>query len=389
MHRVCELCKIDKQAITLHRQVFLLPSDNVLSSYDVVACPSCNFLYASSLGTAQPDYYINATHHLSASGVPQGLSKIHHDFIDFIETHCLRLACSTPILDVGASMGHFLNLFKKRGYNDLTGIEAAQNSSQLARDTYDIDVRCQLLDNFTTERKYELVTISGVLEHLTELHEKISTLSNLIAPDGYLFIAVPDASRFNKNTQAEPFLEFASEHINFFTPTSIHRLLSAHKFGLIAIDSIHNSYYGNHQLVAIYKNNGATVKDQNNNSPTDIAAMQEYISQSDNILITINNRLRNLVTDQNPVTIWGTGQLTARLLANSELGKLNITRFIDKNMALHGSNYFGRQIFDPSTLSSSQETVIISSAIHYQEISTELHSLIDFSGKIINLFGEK
>lgn len=386
MYRKCELCETGQPPITLHRQAFILPCDNSLSAYDVVACPNCNFLYASSQNKPQSDYYINATHHLSASGVPEGLSKIHHDFIDFIENNCAPLSHRTSILDVGASAGHFLNLFKTRGYIDLTGIEAAQNSSTLARNMYGIDVRVQLIDDFIADRKYELVTINGVLEHLTQLQEKVDTLSEIITPEGHLFIAVPDASHFNKNTQAEPFLEFASEHINFFTPTSIHSLLSAHKFGLISCDSIYNSYYGNNQFVAIYKNNASSVTKKTNKNLSDIEAMMEYISQGECILTSINTRLQALVTNKDPVAIWGVGQLTARLLANSELGNLNITRFIDNNETLHGSTYFKRQIFAPSSLSDSCETVIISSAIHHHEITTEINSLTNFSGKIVNLF---
>lgn len=385
MQRICELCGTSEQTIPLHHQPFVLPSDNTLSSYDVVACQQCSFLYATHLNSSRPNYYTDATHHLSAFGLPDGLSKIHHDFINFIEMNCEALSPHTSILDVGASMGHFLNLFKVRGYSDLTGIEAAQNADLLARSTYEIDVRCQLLDSFISERKYELVTISGVLEHLTELHDKITRLSNLITSNGYLFVAVPDASRFNKNTQAEPFLEFASEHINFFSPSTLHQLLSTHKFGLISCDSIYNSYYGNYQLVAIYKNNSAPVTNNSDTISTDIEAMREYIFQGEQRLLSINNRLRQLVTTQSPVVIWGTGQLTARLLAGSELAKLNITRFIDNNRAMQGSTYFGRQITSPNTLSNSCETVIISSVIHHRAIGTEISLLPNFSGNIVNL----
>lgn len=385
MQRICELCGTSKQAIPLHHQPFVLPSDNTLSSYDVVACPQCYFLYATHLNPSHPNYYTDATHHLSAFGLPEGLSKIHHDFINFIEMNCEGLSPQTSILDVGASMGHFLNLFKVRGYNDLTGIEAAQNADLLARSTYGIDVRCQLLDSFISERKYELVTISGVLEHLTELHDKVTRLSNLITANGYLFVAVPDASRFNKNTQAEPFLEFASEHINYFSPNSLHQLLTTHKFGLISCDSIYNSYYGNYQLVAFYKNNSASVTNNSDTISTDLEAMREYIFQCEQRLVSINNRLRRLVTTQSPVVIWGTGQLTARLLAGSELAKLNITRFIDNNRAMQGSTYFGRQITSPNTLSNSCETVIISSVIHHRAIGTEISLLPNFSGDIVSL----
>lgn len=174
--RLCELCATPQKATVLHHQSFILPHIDMENAYDVLSCPNCGFLYASTLASNHPDYYVNATHHLSASGIPLGLAKIHESFIDFIETHCEHLSHSSPILDVGASMGHFLNVFKRRGYNNLTGIEAAQNADRLAQKTYGIDVRCQLIDNFRPEIKYQLVTISGVLEHLTGLQEKIALL---------------------------------------------------------------------------------------------------------------------------------------------------------------------------------------------------------------------
>lgn len=114
--------------------------------------------------------------------------------------------------------------------------------------------------------------------------------------------------------------------------------------------------------------------------------MQKYILKCKQGVTSLNDRLRPIVTSQEPVTIWGVGQLTARLLANSTLSQANITKFIDSNVSMHGRSYYGRQISPPSLLRGNCETVIVASAIHQTTIVNELNSLEGFTGNIVTLF---
>lgn len=341
-------------------------------------------MYASPENDIDPNYYVNATHHLNENGIPKGLSLIHGDFIEFVIRNHPEINLDTRIIDAGASMGHFLNEFKQRGFTDLTGIEASLHSATLARKHYGLTIHNKLLNQYIPDRKFDLVTLSGVLEHLTNLDLQISLLSKLLEANGYLFIAVPDAASFYKNKQPEPFLEFAFEHINFFTNSSLNFLLQSHGFSLIKSDSIYNDFYGNNQLIALYKKNHnlppLPTKDQKG-----IFSLTRYISASNNSLEKLNAHFQPLAISQEPLSIWGTGQLTARLLANSLLKKTNIQCFIDSNASMQGRFYFGRKILHPSALKNGKQNVLVASYVHRDSIISDLRSIEGFSGRIIPL----
>lgn len=384
--RGCEICLQDGEAEVLHHQNFLLHGSEQTSSYDIVACPACHFLYAMPAAFPNTDYYVESDHHLHPDGVPAGLATIHGQFLDFIETHCPGLNTGSAILDIGASMGHFLNCFKKKGYIDLNGIEASQQAHRLAKEQYGLDVTSSTLESFQTEKQYQLITLCGVLEHFTALRDKVAHMASLLAPGGYLFVAVPDASRFATNRQGEPFLEFASEHINFFTPLSLDRLLATQGFRKIAQESAANDFYGNHQLMGLYcRESAGTLQVVASGDIASVAAMKTYVTQGRHRLHLVDQALRPLVDTREPVVIWGTGQLTARLLASSAMTRLNIATFVDNNRSMQGMSYFGLPVRAPSSLAGSQQTVLIASLVHAQAIQAEARRIPGFSGRIVTL----
>lgn len=386
MTRSCEICGHDGQVQTLHHQAFFLPSNNQANTYDVVVCPTCQFLYASPTTLPNASYYFEADHHLSPNGPALGLGAIHRQFLDFIEAHVQDLGVDTPILDIGASMGHFLNCFKEKGLLNLTGLEASQHAHRLAKERYGIYVDSSTLESFQTDKTFQLITLCGVLEHLTALRDKLARIASLLMPGGQLFIAVPDASRFDINRQGEPFLEFASEHINFFTPTSLDRLLATQGFTKIAQESAPNDFYGNHQLMGLYALDSNTTSLHPLLDDSDsITAIETYITSGRQRLELVNKALASLLQSNEPVIIWGTGQLTARLLANSDMAKLNIDAFVDNNPSMQGRHYFGRLIKAPSTLAGSQLTILIASFVHARAIEAEARQIPEFSGRIFAL----
>lgn len=343
-------------------------------------------MYASPAATPDADYYIEADHHLHQNSVPEGLAAIHRQFQAFIEAHASTLQPCHAILDIGASMGHFLNIFKEKGYSNLIGIEASRNAHRMAMERYNIEVASCTLETFETSRRFQLITLCGVLEHLIGLRDKVARIASLLAPDGLLFVAVPDASRFASNRQGEPFLEFASEHINFFTPASLDRLLAQQGLQKVAQDSIANCFYGNHQLVGLYclANRNLRQAPENDDTPS-VANMKAYIAHGLQRLSIVNQTLDPLVASGEAVVIWGTGQLTARLLASSNMSRLKIEAFVDNNSAMHGRTYHDRPVHPPRFLAGSNATLLIASLVHAEAIQAEASRIPGFSGKILSL----
>lgn len=75
-----------------------------------------------------------------------------------------------------------------------------------------------------------------ILEHLWDIKNLLRKVDKFLKKDGYLFITVPDAGNFYNNFE-EPFGEFSSEHINFYSIPSLFRLLKSYQCSYIKTDN--------------------------------------------------------------------------------------------------------------------------------------------------------
>lgn len=368
----------------IHRQHFLFPGQAQAVHYDVVACHACGFAFASDIPdqTMLNSFYQEAEHHLHLE-VPAGLSRIHDAFFAFVQQH-VPLPEQLRVLDIGSGMGHFLSRFKAAGVVELLGIEPSLAAARLGREIYGIEILTETLDTLSAGRSFGLVSLCGVLEHIADLKRSAGQIAGLVDEDGYLFIAVPDALSFGAAPPAESFLEFALEHINFFSEASLDSLLSGVGFEKVEVISQHNAFYDNHYLLALYRKTGMAregVIDQESAS-----SLRRYVAFSRLKLEPVEALARQLEESGEPVVIWGAGALTSRLLCDTRLGHVNLCAVIDRNRNLQGKTLLGVAICAPeSVVQHAGATVFIASTTYAEEIKQTLLSEYDWTGRIISL----
>lgn len=127
------------------------------------------------------------------------------------------------LLDIGAGTGDFLNQAKIRGWN-VYGVEPNAKAIKLALEKgiiLELD-----LDKFAG-KKFDVITLWHVLEHIPNLEETIVKLSNLVKPDGTLIVAVPNFKSFDAKHYQEFWAAYdAPRHIWHFSKKSIEKLFS-------------------------------------------------------------------------------------------------------------------------------------------------------------------
>ncbi|MHC5347911.1 class I SAM-dependent methyltransferase [Metapseudomonas furukawaii] len=382
--RHCEICAGADQDL-IRRQHFLFPGQAAPVHYDVVACRQCGFAFATDI----PDqsvlnaFYQGAEHHLHQQ-VPPGLARIHEDFFDFVRTH-VPLPGTLRVLDIGSGMGHFLSRFKAAGLDDLLGIEPSPAAARLGREAYGIDIRPETLDSLSDAQPFGLVSLCGVLEHIADLTGGMAKISTLLEEGGYLFLAVPDVMSFGAAPPAEPFLEFALEHINFFSETSLDNLLRGAGFEKVEVISQHNDFYDNHYLLALYRKAGeGSVAIEPDRSSAD--SLRRYVAFSQARLAPVAEQAEQLVASGEPLVIWGAGGLTSRLLCDTRLGEANIRAIVDRNKALQGKPLLGVAITAPESVREHPDaTVFIASTTYAEEIRRTLVDAYGWTGRIICL----
>ena len=97
------------------------------------------------------------------------------------------------ILDIGAGTGDFLFQAKSKKW-DVEGVEVNPAARKLAKEK-GVELKDAL--NQVTDRKFDVITLWHVLEHIPNLEETIQQIENLLAPGGTVLIAVPNYKSFD------------------------------------------------------------------------------------------------------------------------------------------------------------------------------------------------
>ncbi|WP_026451833.1 class I SAM-dependent methyltransferase [Aequorivita capsosiphonis] len=127
------------------------------------------------------------------------------------------------LLDVGAGTGEFLKVAKEKSWN-VQGMEPNENARRLASEK-GIELKSSLSDFH--ENQFDVVTLWHVLEHIPNLEETISQLSDLVKPNGTLIIAVPNFKSYDAKHYKEFWAAFdVPRHLWHFSKVSIEKLFS-------------------------------------------------------------------------------------------------------------------------------------------------------------------
>ena len=103
-----------------------------------------------------------------------------------------RLRSVETVLDVGSGAGEFVFAAK---YLDekVTGLEPNIQCSDYCRDELELDVTTGFIASYRyPSGMFDLIILSHVLEHLNDPVGSLSILRDWLAPDGLIFIAVPN-----------------------------------------------------------------------------------------------------------------------------------------------------------------------------------------------------
>lgn len=367
----------------------MLPCHNKKHKYDIVACEKCGFIYADNIPN-QKNYdvmYRESSKYVYNKQIPAGLINIHQKIFYIVEEYYKKnyhKDRDISIIDIGCSTGHLLSIFRENGYRDISGIEPSKSCCAAAKKLYGINVFNGTLSEYRASKKYDLVILSGVLEHMVELDKVINDVKLILSNKGMLLIVVPDVDKFSKNPR-EPFSEFSLEHINYFNRASLNSLLGKYFLSNVAAKDINAKFYNTGALTALY----AKTNDRNtiNKDEGGIRNIKNYIFASAKKMAVIEKKIIPLVESKSKIVIWGVGSLVARLLASTNLMKLNIKAFVDSNESMQGKRINGIEIYSPDVIKSigSDCDILIGTSVYKDEIKSALLEKFKYKGNIVEV----
>ena len=341
--------------------------DNLDMSYKVGSCNECGFIYAYHLST--PDIFTKYYSSLSKYDFSEG--EYSESTVDVLRSNAAISVCQAyvhpdcQIADIGCGLGYLLSCFRKHGYQRLWGIDPGPSSPRSAS-------RCFGLENVYTGSIAEasslipisdinLVTLTGVLEHLWDIRPDIRGLVSSMKPGSYILVEVPALENFDAISD-EPFGELSLEHIHFFSVRSLNNFM--HSVGLSCVQNMILPLPAGtaDSLFSLYRISGkpsqACIPSQAAGTNLEDHAFTKYLTASSLIYAKALEKI-----PLGKFCLYGAGSHTARLLANlSSHQRERIVAIVDSNPNLTGKTIGKWRIGPPKALSKlSNVPVVISS----------------------------
>jgi SAM-dependent methyltransferase len=128
------------------------------------------------------------------------------------------------LLDVGAYCGYFLDVARQAGYR-AEGIElsawAASRAALLGVAVEDES----LADRAASGRRYDVVTMWDVVEHLADPRAELASAFRLVSPGGRLYLSTIDAASLVARVMGRRWPWLMDMHLYYFTRHTIAKLL--------------------------------------------------------------------------------------------------------------------------------------------------------------------
>ena len=132
------------------------------------------------------------------------------------------------VLEVGAGIGSQTQIFSSKiTFKTWTCLEPDLHNIDLIQDKYTDDNRFvfvpSTLVNFVTDKRYDLIILADVLEHIPNDSSALEHLVSLLAPNGILLIYVPACQFLYSDFDASigHFRRYSSPTLNYVIPKSV------------------------------------------------------------------------------------------------------------------------------------------------------------------------
>jgi len=211
--------------------------------YRVVECARCGHVYVNPRLPAERLHEMYQEEYWSSERAKEfGYQQYLAEAPLYLRTYAMRAEVLAPyvqgpghVLDVGCAAGFFLKVMADAGWRT-TGVEISAPMVAYARDTLGLSDmhRGDLLTVDLGARRFDVIAMWDVIEHLERPQDHLARARELLADDGVLVLETQNvASRFARLMGPRWQHYKHEEHLYHFHPASLRRLLAEAGFEVL------------------------------------------------------------------------------------------------------------------------------------------------------------
>ncbi|MEQ1885357.1 MAG: class I SAM-dependent methyltransferase [Bryobacteraceae bacterium] len=386
--RGCPICSSTHSQVLFEQRFEQLSGAHLLYGYDVSICDECGAGYADKIPPqSEFDRYYRELSKYDYSDRPTEArpaeDQRYLDMADGVAPHIPT--AEARIFEIGSGAGQLLAALKARGFTNVCCSDPSPGCVKAAAAFGVPGIVCTIFDAPTPSVPYEFLILTGVMEHIRDLHRAVAQFHRLLRPGGRVYLEVPDGSRYMARLDA-PFQEFSVEHINFFSAQSLTNLMQTNGFRAVATGEATRSLHESScpTVYGVYERTNGNLslrKDEETEK-----GLRNYIAGCSEEDIRIRRRISDAVSNQGQMIVWGTGAHTLRLLANGGLHPSQIALFVDSNPNYQNRSLRGVPVVAPAQLNCTRQPILISSKGFQNEIQQQIRKQLHLTNPLILLY---
>lgn len=225
-----------------------------VDTFNLVTCVACGQVRLENVYSDPVSFLedVKTDEGLEYWGYPHFYKKYETIFTHFFEERYQRLMNQNPVkgewLDIGSGYGFWQKFLESKNQNNY-GLEIEKKAVDYALTT-GVAIELKNIEEFSTEKKFAVITMCDVLEHLEKPEETLRKCYEMLLPGGLLYIQVPNVLGLKY-----PFGDSLGlpHHLWQFEPDTLIRLLKSEKY------KICRYWTGIQGVIGCYERGGPTL----------------------------------------------------------------------------------------------------------------------------------
>lgn len=340
-------------------------------------CGSCTLIEPN------PDeIYYDDTYTSSNMAVSLG-AKIDEKMSNFIKLISeLKLGKDSKMLEIGCYDGSLMWQMKKRFGFDVYGCEPCSDVAEIAIEKYGFKVKKEYFSSNLYEKNFfDIIVFRNVLEHISNPVEFLANVREVLSPEGFIIIGVPDGEFRIANSILG---SIVPEHPNYFGSTGLQMVLSASGFKKIDI----RVYKGGLKAKAINGAKCGLLKSEQRQISDVYEALKAGAEES----IRKYKKIRSLTEGLSNIYLFGANTCTLELFATDSVNAKDVNYVIDDDPLKWGKEIvnFGISVKPREFVEEieGEKTFVVCSYYSHERLFNYLSKKLKPPFKILRLYPE-